>query len=276
MLDNKLVEIPLSKWSTLRDLYVKRKDRASCYNLLQTLINWKNKELEFDLKIYSLNGEWESDGTFVAKFHKQVFFNTCHENLQNLLKALNCLDSSESYLLAGYQDFVSTAVQQHFIDSGLAKETYQPTCTVWYHIPKDQAKQFSIHTPNNVNFKTLEECHAEQINSVWPHRSPGSIEFVKLLIRQNDSVGIFEDNILVAWCLILPLGALGLLQVMDTYKRKGYGNLAVRYMSKHLAEKDIEVTAPVVISNVASRSMFETLGFKIIDKVYWAEKPANK
>lgn len=74
----------------------------------------------------------------------------------------------------------------------------------------------------------------------------------------------------------LPLGALGLLQVMDTHKRKGFGNLAVRYMSKLLAEKDIEVTAPVVIENVASRAMFEKLGFKVIDKVYWADKPANK
>lgn len=63
---------------------------------------------------------------------------------------------------------------------------------------------------------------------------------------------------------------------MDTHKRKGLGNLAVRYMSKLLAEKDIEVAATVVFDNVASRAMFEKLGFTIIDKVYWADKPANK
>lgn len=66
-MSNKLVEIPENKWSILRDLYVERKDRASCYNLLQTFMNWKNKEPELNLNIYSLNGEWESDGTFVAK-----------------------------------------------------------------------------------------------------------------------------------------------------------------------------------------------------------------
>lgn len=73
-----------------------------------------------------------------------------------------------------------------------------------------------------------------------------------------------------------PLGSLGLLRVLDTHKRRGLGNLAVRYLSKVLAEKDIEVAATVVFDNLPSRSMFEKLGFKVIDKVYWADKPANK
>ena len=72
-----------------------------------------------------------------------MFFNTCDNNLQRLLEALNCLDSSEPYLLAAYQDSVVPAVEQHFIDSGLRKDDYRPTITMWYHIPKDQALQFS-------------------------------------------------------------------------------------------------------------------------------------
>ncbi|XP_065356120.1 uncharacterized protein LOC135950512 [Calliphora vicina] len=275
-MSNKLVEIPINKWPTLRDLYTKRKDRASSYNLLQTLINWKNKEPELQLSIYSLNGDWEADGTFVAKFLYQVFFNTCGDNPERLLKALNCLDAAKSYTLAGYQDFVVPAVEQHFMDSGLDKEVCKPICTVWYHITREQAKQFTIHAPSNVQLKPLEECHAEHINSFWPFRAPGSIDFVKSLIRQNDSVGLFDNNNLVAWCLIHLLGSLGLLQVMDTHKRKGFGNLIVRYMSKLLAENEIEVTAPVVIDNVASRAMFEKLGFKVIEKVYWADIIANK
>ncbi|TMW42104.1 hypothetical protein DOY81_012816 [Sarcophaga bullata] len=67
-----------------------------------------------------------------------------------------------------------------------------------------------------------------------------------------------------------------MLQVIETHKRRGFGNLAVRYMSKLLAEKNIEVTAPVVYKNIASRSMFEKLGFSVIDKVYWVDKPATK
>lgn len=160
---HKLVEIPTIQWPDLRDMYIKRKDRASCYNTIQTFINWKNKEPKMSLKIYSLNGNWK-DGTFVAKvrtnenkiiqyirvsynllqFLNQVFFNTFDENLQRLLEALNCLGSSETYLLAGYQDSVVPAVKQHFMDSGLEKDQYQPTTTLWYHVPKEQALKFSI------------------------------------------------------------------------------------------------------------------------------------
>lgn len=72
-----------------------------------------------------------------------MYFNTCDNNLQRLVEALNCLDSSEPYLLAAYQDFVVPAVDQHFINSGLRKDDYHTTPTMWYHIPKGQALQFS-------------------------------------------------------------------------------------------------------------------------------------
>ena len=63
---NKLVEIPPIQWPELRDMYTERKNYSSCYNTLQTFINWKNKEPEMSLSIYSLNGNFK-DGTFVAK-----------------------------------------------------------------------------------------------------------------------------------------------------------------------------------------------------------------
>lgn len=67
---NKLVEIPPNKWPALRDLYIKRKDNAACYNLLQTFIKWKDNDSEMPVTIYSLNGDWESDGTFIAQVNK--------------------------------------------------------------------------------------------------------------------------------------------------------------------------------------------------------------
>uniref|UniRef100_A0A1B0BAF9 GCN5-related N-acetyltransferase Rv2170-like domain-containing protein n=1 Tax=Glossina palpalis gambiensis TaxID=67801 RepID=A0A1B0BAF9_9MUSC len=51
--------------------------------------------------------------------------------------------------------------------------------------------------------------------------------------------------------------------------RQGLAQLVVRYMSKLLAKKGLDVTAPVVFANEASRSMFEKLGFKIVDKILY-------
>lgn len=64
---NKLIEIPTDKWYNLRDLYTKRRDHASSYNTVQTFIEWIKKEPDFPVKIYSLNSDWETDGTFVAE-----------------------------------------------------------------------------------------------------------------------------------------------------------------------------------------------------------------
>lgn len=78
------------------------------------------------------------------QYLNQIFFNTCGDNLQRMSKALNCLDSSQYYILAGYQDFMVPIVKQYLFDSGLDKDEYKPTSTFWYHIPKEQAKQFKI------------------------------------------------------------------------------------------------------------------------------------
>ena len=70
----------------------------------------------------------------------------------------------------------------------------------------------------------------------------------------------------------LPQGSLGFLQVVESHKRKGLGNLVVRYMSKIVASKNEEVMGPVVVTNIASRSMLEKFGFTTIDHAYWLTK----
>lgn len=65
------------------------------------------------------------------------------------------------------------------------------------------------------------------------------------------------------------LGSLGLLQVQESHKRLGLGSLLVRYLSKQISELGDEVLTPVVTENIPSRRMFEKLGFKQIDYVYW-------
>lgn len=69
-----------------------------------------------------------------------------------------------------------------------------------------------------------------------------------------------------------PFGAIGLLQVLESHKRLGLGSLLVRYLSKKIYEQGEAVLAPVLPENMPSRKMFEKLGFKIIDTVYWNYK----
>ncbi|XP_004530236.1 uncharacterized protein LOC101450075 [Ceratitis capitata] len=277
-----LVEIPQAQWTELRDLYEGQRKQACAYNTLQCLIEWQKQDAELDLSIYSLDGDWRTDGTYLAIKKnplKHLFLNTLSENQDRLITALATLkrEKNEHILVFGFPERLMSTVEQFYFDNGFPKESFETDGTAWYHIDREKALQFTAEPPAGYTLRRLEPKYAEQVNSVWPHRAPGSVLFVERMISYNDNVGVFDEaNNLVAWCLRLPIGSLGLLQVMDTHKRMGLGNLVVRYMAKLIAGKGLEVTAPVVFANVPSRTMFEKLGFKVIDNVYWVLLPASE
>lgn len=60
-----LVEISRSEWKNLLELYKHRKLESNGYGLINNYIKWVSEDEKVDVKIYSLDGEWQSDGTFV-------------------------------------------------------------------------------------------------------------------------------------------------------------------------------------------------------------------
>ncbi|XP_004530232.1 uncharacterized protein LOC101449533 [Ceratitis capitata] len=276
-MSHSLVEIPFTHWIELRELYVGQKKLSCGYNTIQCFIEWKAQNKEVDINIFSLDGDWQRDGTFVGLIYaplNYVFINTLSADQQRLLTALNTLKFDKPYMILAYQERLMPTVEQHFLDSGFRREDFKPHGVAWHNIEQEKALQFLADAPADFTLRRLERKHAGLVDSLWPHREPGSVAFVELLITYNESVGIFDSaGNLVAWCLILPMGALGLLQVLDTHKRLGLGNLAVRYLSKLIAAKGFEVTAPVVFQNVASRSLFAKLGFKPIGNAYFVVVP---
>lgn len=111
----------------------------------------------------------------------------------------------------------------------------------------------------------------EKINSSWPHRYEGSEKFVSYSIKYLSSIGLFdEQNELMAWCLHYDNGLLALLQVDIKFKRRGFGILIAKAFSKQIAEEyGLDIGATVVHENLASRNMFENIGFKIVGPHTW-------
>jgi len=64
-MSNTLVKIPREDWSQLRDLYKEHNKEPSGYGMLQTIVQWIEKEPTIDLEIYALNDSWKEDGTFL-------------------------------------------------------------------------------------------------------------------------------------------------------------------------------------------------------------------
>ncbi|EDW75791.2 uncharacterized protein Dwil_GK15128 [Drosophila willistoni] len=274
-----LLEIPQDDWPKLRDLWATKPIISPGYQCLKIFIDWKEREPELQLQILTLNENWRNDGTFVLclKLNEQIqhlYFNTLNDKLDGLTEALEIVPvTARKYFLFGYCSRLLPCARSYH--NRFPDKKVHTNETVWYHASKELVSSFTIEIPPGVTLKTLQLKDAETINEIWPHREPGSIDFVNRLIKYNVNVGAYDDSgKLVAWCLRLPIGSLGLLQVLESHKRLGLGNLMVRYLSKQISALGDEVLAPVVHVNTPSRKMFEKLGFQPIDRLYWSFETA--
>ncbi|XP_055838916.1 uncharacterized protein LOC129906945 [Episyrphus balteatus] len=272
---NILVKIPYKDWPKLRDLYVNRKLESNSFNMIQNFINWLQKDPtleEESVKLYSLNGDW-SDGTFIIQDHKTyITMNTLEDSQERLLAALRCLDKKEDYILYGFHERLKKTIEAYVKDFEIDKAPR----TLWHHVELKQALAFNTDPPEGITLSPIRTEDIETVNNLWPHHHPGSELFVGRLIRLGQSVGAYDnDGNLVSWCLTLPLGALGLLQVQESHRRKGFGSLMVKAMAKMNAEKGIETLAPIIEENTASRAMFKNLGFVEINEIFWYGKTSN-
>jgi hypothetical protein len=66
---DELVEIKPSEWIELRDLFLLNwPDNHVAWHTINNYISWYRKEPKIEnLKIFSLNGSWRSDGTYVVR-----------------------------------------------------------------------------------------------------------------------------------------------------------------------------------------------------------------
>ncbi|KAH8241096.1 hypothetical protein KR026_012060 [Drosophila bipectinata] len=274
--EDSLIEIPRSEWTKLRALYAHRDTDPQGYPCLNNFISWVEKEPSIEAKILSLNGDWEEDGTFLLTLDldvgiKHLYFNTLSDNLDRVTRAIECLKNIEKeYIFFGFCSRLKPVVET------ISKKYYTKELhivdTIWYQVSKDLIDTFTIEAPTGITLSNLKIEDAETINEIWPHRSDKSVNFVRHLIKLNVNVGAYDNNgKLVAWCLRLPIGSLGLLQVLDTHKRLGLGSLLVKSMAIKISDLGDQVLAPVVTKNIPSRTMFEKIGFRAIDTTYWAD-----
>lgn len=123
---------------------------------------------------------------------------------------------------------------------------------------------FNYRKHNNVILKPLKKSDAETINEIWPHRGPNSLEFVVRLITTDLTVGAYDKDSgeLMAWCLRIPIGSLGLLQVKPKYYRRGLGKMVAIAQIKQMAELGYDSSGTILFHNKASRTLFKNLGFR--------------
>ncbi|XP_015033884.2 uncharacterized protein LOC6642057 [Drosophila willistoni] len=140
-----------------------------------------------------------------------------------------------------------------------------------YHLKHEDALYLTVDPPIGFYLKALDIQNAQLIDEMWQWSHPGSLYYIQRQISMCPSVGLYheETHELVAWCIRSQDGFLAALHVKEAYQRRGFGVLVARELARRIAQLGQDVTAEVYAYNKASVSLFNKLGFRVIDQCHW-------
>ncbi|RZC34221.1 CKS, FR47, and/or Acetyltransf 1 domain containing protein [Asbolus verrucosus] len=252
-------------------------------------IKWKrSKKYRNRVSFMSPNSSWERDGTIIVllkvsrcshhlNVKSQSHFFQCHcylifvftldENCTNLYKGLTETSligykSENTTFFCVHKKHIPTVIR--VVDNKNLKISQSEVPYLMYAASPEEVGKFAITCPPDVHVKKLDPSLGEQINSVWPHKFPGSEGFVSDLIEINGGYGLFlkGSDEPVAWVLKHCFGQVGMLQTDDNHKRKGYASLVLKALAKEMGGEGLWPFGTVLADNSASVGMFQRLGFR--------------
>lgn len=105
--------------------------------------------------------------------------------------------------------------------------------------------------------------HAQTIHDLYPANNMESVEVFEKLIEHLPSYGVFSTSgELAAWMIQSYYGAMFSMQTRPEYRRKGYGILLAKYLTKVVIERGYLPFVIIRPENAASKSLYSKLGFK--------------
>ncbi|KAM8716711.1 hypothetical protein ACLKA7_003563 [Drosophila subpalustris] len=223
-----------------------------------------------NVKIYTLSEQRAKDEALFVIVDRYQLFVGCLSNSEALVKeALTLIDWSSGLKC-------SSIPARHIKDLEIVVKEKQlklqfNDVTNLYYMTRQEASELKVEAPAGYFLDTLKEVDADLVNEEWPNRHVGSLYFIQRQIRMCPSVGLYTTDAkeLVAWCIRLQGGYLGALQVRSSHKRRGFGSVVTREITRRIGSLGQDVMALVNPQNNASCAMFDKLGFKVIDQCYW-------
>lgn len=105
--------------------------------------------------------------------------------------------------------------------------------------------------------------HAPIIHELYPLNNLECIELFEKLFVKLPSYGVFSaSGELAAWIIQSYYGALFSMQTRPEYRRKGYGIVIAKYLTKIVRERGYLPFVVIRPENDASKSLYTKLGFK--------------
>lgn len=130
----------------------------------------------------------------------------------------------------------------------------------------------SIELPRaGIDIEPVRPEDAELVDSKWPFKHEGSVQYMADRIKNGITGAVYENDKLLAWCLIHSDNSLGHIFVLDEYRGRNYAYNISLYMIEKIREKGIIPYIFIVQDNYRSINLAQKLGFTIFSKVAWVK-----
>ncbi|XP_056636831.1 uncharacterized protein LOC130445290 [Diorhabda sublineata] len=105
--------------------------------------------------------------------------------------------------------------------------------------------------------------HAQMIHDLYPANHMECVEVFEKLIKKLPCYGIFSNTMeLAAWMVQSYYGAMFSMQTLPEFRRKGYGLILAKYLTKLVKERGYIPFVVIRPENNASKGLYAKLGFK--------------
>lgn len=119
--------------------------------------------------------------------------------------------------------------------------------------------------------RELKNSDAKFCNDLWLFKNEQSEHWIRSLLEVHGGYALIDEKSkeILSYVLITSQYAIGGLTTVVKSRRKGYGEVLVKFLAKELARRDLIPFAYVANDNQKSLNLFQKLNFTRIGGSNW-------
>uniref|UniRef100_A0A8D8LFY7 Glycine N-acyltransferase-like protein 2 n=2 Tax=Cacopsylla melanoneura TaxID=428564 RepID=A0A8D8LFY7_9HEMI len=245
---------------------------------IKILQAWKDQDPNIVLQVLVPNPHDLRDGTSLtifamtstsAKIYMMYSLEASCEKLRRALSNTNKIDWSSTHCEWEAIHEKHLPVLREVLESKQCGGDYLPHYQ--YYMTVEQGLNVELREKSEVQLIDLREEHAPLVDNHWEYQTHETIDYIKGCIQYNFGFGIRQTNQseLIAWIAQTHYGGGGMLYTKENHRKRGYGEMLVRKLTKHLAKSNQVPSVVVGSDNTASIRLNEKIGYRRVCKVYW-------
>ncbi|XP_066251469.1 uncharacterized protein [Euwallacea similis] len=183
------------------------------------------------------------------------------ENLELLQTEDVLVDWSQPIYLNFTHSKIMNKIEQFYNKIGTIEQLYGDVYgLVEPHLEETESE---LVIAEQAALSQLKKQHAQMIHDLYPANHMECIEVFEKLIEKLPCFGVFSaQGDLAAWMVQSYYGAMFSMQTRPEYRRKGYGIILAKHLTKIVTERGYLPFVVIRPENDASKGLYTKLGFK--------------